>query len=304
MHKKKPTLTIVIPCHNEEQTVFQVLSELQAQTQKNFLLEKVVVVCDGCSDNTSRVAKKFQKKWSIVTVVDDGKRLGKAARLQQQFQKTTSDLLMCCDADISLQARNCIDTLVAHQQSCDAGLCVPAAIVVNAHTFIQKSIRAYEHFWTAVITSINQGQNVHTCLGCCMLLSKDCYQNITFPNTLVAEDHYLYFHVKKNNMQYAYCSTAEIGFQVAGTVREYLIQSLRYLDSGVESGEFDEELLKHEYSVPFKKKCAAYLHTFLHEPFYFIPALALQLTIRLYKVTQNRQVSPTWEHISSTKKAL
>lgn len=304
MSKNIPTLTVVIPSHNEEQTISRILGELTKQTQKNYLLEKIVVVCDGCSDNTALVAKIFQKKWTkIIEVLDDGKRLGKAARLQEQFQRSQSELLICCDADITLLKNNCIDILVSHQQKSGASLSVPSAVVVQARSFIQKSIRAYEHFWKTVITSVNKGQNIHTCLGCFMLLSKEFYQEVKFPPKVVAEDHYLYFSVKKNKLMYSYCATAQIGFQVANTISDYITQSLRYLGSSIAYSQFEETIVEHEYAVPVNIKVRAYALTLFREPLYFLSALVLQLIVRWHQVTQTYHISPTWDNISTTKRS-
>lgn len=57
MEKKK--LSVIIPAYNEEEHIKNLLSDLKAQTYKNF---EVIVVDDCSTDNTVEITKEFGVK--------------------------------------------------------------------------------------------------------------------------------------------------------------------------------------------------------------------------------------------------
>jgi glycosyltransferase involved in cell wall biosynthesis len=53
----KTPITIIIPAHNEEQVIAAALTELKIGTVRGEL--EVIVVCNGCTDNTAKVVASF-----------------------------------------------------------------------------------------------------------------------------------------------------------------------------------------------------------------------------------------------------
>ena len=49
-------LSIIIPAHNEEKFIGKTLKSIFEQPYRDF---EVIVVCNGCKDNTAKVARKF-----------------------------------------------------------------------------------------------------------------------------------------------------------------------------------------------------------------------------------------------------
>ena len=54
-----PLFSVIMPAHNEEDTIEAALRSISAQTEKNF---EIIVVNDGSTDNTSKVIEEYQKK--------------------------------------------------------------------------------------------------------------------------------------------------------------------------------------------------------------------------------------------------
>ncbi len=50
-------ITIIIPAHNEEQVIAAALEELKTATVRGEL--EVIVICNGCTDNTAKVVESF-----------------------------------------------------------------------------------------------------------------------------------------------------------------------------------------------------------------------------------------------------
>ena len=91
-----PTVTIIVPCFNEERTVGNTIkSLLNLDYPKDKL--SIVAVDDGSMDGTHRELNKF-KKHSQISILSK-KNGGKHTALNLALESTKSDLVGCLDAD-------------------------------------------------------------------------------------------------------------------------------------------------------------------------------------------------------------
>ena len=94
--KNFPTVTIIVPCFNEEHTVGKTIkSILNLDYPKDKL--SIIIVNDGSTDNTFRELKKFEKHPQISIL--SKKNGGKHTALNLALEKVESDLVGCLDAD-------------------------------------------------------------------------------------------------------------------------------------------------------------------------------------------------------------
>lgn len=91
----KPTVTVVIPCYNEEEYIGRCLVSIAAQDE---MPDEVIVVDNNCSDKTVQIAKSF----TFVTIVKE-KKQGKAHARNAGFNKAKSEIIARCDADTILR---------------------------------------------------------------------------------------------------------------------------------------------------------------------------------------------------------
>jgi glycosyltransferase involved in cell wall biosynthesis len=97
-----PLVSIIIPAHNEGQYLGATLEALRTQTYPYF---EIIVVANGCTDNTCAVARKFADR-----VMDLPERaLGKARNTGAA--KARGELLVFLDADTRLEV-NALQVLV------------------------------------------------------------------------------------------------------------------------------------------------------------------------------------------------
>ena len=68
-------VSILIPCYNEEKSIFKQLSILC-----NMNYDKVEIICvnDCSTDNTPEILKYFEKKYNNVKIINNNVNLGKA----------------------------------------------------------------------------------------------------------------------------------------------------------------------------------------------------------------------------------
>ncbi len=90
-----PKVCIIVPCFNEEKTVAKTIkSLLRLDYPKNKL--EIIVVDDGSTDNTFKVASEFKEKGVKVYRKENG---GKYTALNYALDKTDAEIVGALDAD-------------------------------------------------------------------------------------------------------------------------------------------------------------------------------------------------------------
>ena len=138
-----PTLTVIVPTHNEAANIGARLANLARCAYPRELLE-IIVVDSGSRDGTERAVAAFLARSELrVTLIVEERRGGKAAAINRALDAATSDIAVVTDAP----ARFDVDTLteIAH---CFADPAVGAAtgefIVTGTPGAVQ---RAEVRFW-------------------------------------------------------------------------------------------------------------------------------------------------------------
>jgi glycosyltransferase involved in cell wall biosynthesis len=104
------TVTVVIPCLNEEANIALCLESIARQTRKP---EKVVLVDDGSSDHTIEYAQAFcQTNGMEIEIIHRKAPIGKTPTLKRQAREYHSDVEFILDGDTVLESDNYIDRVV------------------------------------------------------------------------------------------------------------------------------------------------------------------------------------------------
>jgi len=97
----QPHVTVLIPAHNEESQIEETLQSLGDQSQP---ADRIIVIADNCTDDTTQKSKNFSNV-EVFTTVGNTKK--KAGALNQWLdsnldQMSDDDLIMVMDADSTL----------------------------------------------------------------------------------------------------------------------------------------------------------------------------------------------------------
>jgi glycosyltransferase involved in cell wall biosynthesis len=96
------TLSVIIPCYNEVNSVEQVLEDVRAVKLAN----EIIIVDDGSTDGTRDVLKRIeQKQYPEVRVIYHSHNQGKGAAVITGFKAATCDVLLIQDADFEYDPR-------------------------------------------------------------------------------------------------------------------------------------------------------------------------------------------------------
>ncbi len=106
-----PSISIIIPAHNEEQGVIRGLVSVLENTYQN---KEVLVVDDGSTDNTLKILRNFKRRTSYKNLkIIHQKNSGKAAAVNNGIKQSSGALVMVLDADSILEP-NAVANMVSH----------------------------------------------------------------------------------------------------------------------------------------------------------------------------------------------
>ncbi|MBW7955337.1 glycosyltransferase family 2 protein [Patescibacteria group bacterium] len=301
--KRKPTLTIGIPAHNEEANIERLLNTLVTQ-KGNFVLEKILVVCDGCTDRTEQKVKEFAKTHKIVKILNDKKRYGKASRLNQIYALNKSELLGTFDGDILL-ARDCeIDLMVKEIQK------NPKTNVVAARLKPFPAQGLIEHFsvvsflsFEDAILRLNNGNNYYSLIGCASMLRGSFAKTFTYPTKVISDMNYLYTVAIKNNPDgVKLARETQVIFRTVRSFHDWRVLGQRSVKEDKQNltTYFGEGVLQ-QYSMPKWISVTSQLKWLLKSPIYMTGSIILNIFIRLFPLQTAKPHDGIWEDTRSSK---
>jgi glycosyltransferase involved in cell wall biosynthesis len=94
-----PDVSIIIPVFNEEEVIGEVLWELKEFLSEHPLAQELLVVDDGSSDGTSRIASRMLAGWPRARLLRLSRNLGQAAALYYGMQEASGRTVILMDGD-------------------------------------------------------------------------------------------------------------------------------------------------------------------------------------------------------------
>ncbi len=141
----RPAVSILIPARNEELVIGKLLQRITALTYPKDKLE-VLVINDGSTDKTGKIADEFAKMFGFVKVVhrsleEGGK--GKPDALNQGLKYASGEIVLCFDADYYPQL-DIVEKLVAYFIDPEVGAVQGRVTVLNESASLVSRLVALE----------------------------------------------------------------------------------------------------------------------------------------------------------------
>lgn len=297
------TFTIGIPAHNEAKNIRQLLNALIMQKVPNgYTLKHIVVLCDGCTDDTAKIVQSILSVDKRIVLSNDGQHLGKSERLSELYKQTTTDILITMDADTLPANDSFLVGLLLPFQDTAVGLVGANDTPAPSQTFVQKVGSAWINAWYEMRHSINNGDIVHNHKGCASAGRSVFLQKVKIPKELHSDDDFVYFRCKQLGYKFVFAESSVIYYTIPSNFGEYISQSARFLTVKHEVGDYLGTWVYKEYAIPSRAKIRGLIVTFIHDPFYFTVALVLQIWIRTIRHAYLHEFSGiTWKQITSSK---
>ncbi len=99
----KAKISVVIAALNEAPRISDVLKIVT----KSPLIDEIIVVNDGSTDNTSEIVKKFN-----VILIENKNNIGKTLSVKKGLEKSKNDIIMLLDADLQGLSVKSIESLI------------------------------------------------------------------------------------------------------------------------------------------------------------------------------------------------
>lgn len=299
----KCTVTVGISAHNEDGNIIKLLDSIVSQRQTNFLLEKIIIACDGCTDNTASLVRKYQKKYPIIYLIDDGERLGKSQRINSFFRINNSDILVIFDADTILGSADTMLFITECFDSSSVGLVAGADMPYPPRTFFESVAVTVVDLWRSIRLNINHGDTVHNSHGRLLAFSKNFLEKMTIPKESNGDDHYVYFRAKELGFGFRYAEKAVVYYHEPSNLQDFIIQRSRFHTiNGHMIEVFGPWIEPYYRSVPLSEKLPAFLSMFLHRPILLPLALMLEVFMRIHiKINKQHFSGGIWDNVQSTK---
>lgn len=133
-----PTLSVVIPCYNEERTLEECVKKVLEIDGDGLDLE--IVIVDDCSkDKSLEIARSLEKKHKAIRVLSHAKNAGKGAALRTGFKEASGDFITVQDADLEYDPQDLKRLL--------APLVKDRADVVLGSRFLSPGAHRVLYFW-------------------------------------------------------------------------------------------------------------------------------------------------------------
>ncbi len=112
-------LNIVIPAYNEEKRIEKTLKNYSKFFDNKKIKYELIVVCNGCIDNTVNIVKDFIKKNKNIKLLEYKDTIGKGGAILEGFKKTKGDIVGFLDADGSFDLEEIYNKLIKNLDKYD-----------------------------------------------------------------------------------------------------------------------------------------------------------------------------------------
>jgi len=315
MGRGSQTFSVLIPALNEANNIGNLIYDvLEQELDDSLVLEKLLVVSDGSTDDTNDIVMKCAAADNRVELTINPRRIGKPMSLNIGMRQVTSDFLVLLDGDVRLCLPQTLRNLLMGFDT-DVGIVggnpVPAD---DSGSFAALVARCGDILRNDVFIRIRDGCNIFSAHGRIMALSRQFYSTVEIPiekdgRQMVSDDQYLYLSCIEKNLRYVYRGDAEVLYRLPTSFMDYLRQSVRFMASFKETTAFfDDTEVASEYHIPFKIKAVAFTNLCRREPGGAFAWTLYRLIGRLLHTAKrlgfSKRVGTKWDVSKSTKEEI
>lgn len=297
-----PTVTVAVCVYNEESNIGDFLKSVVAQKEEGFILEKILIISDGSTDKTVKIAR--QVKSPKIEVKDYPQRIGKSSRLNEIYSSLKSDIVVQSDGDVIFANPRVIKNLIAPLVGDErVGMTGGHPLPLPAKTFTEKAVNCTLEVYIPLRKALKGGDNILSATGRAMALRRELAKKMQVPKDTIANDGFAYFSCLTFGYQYRYAENAKVFFRSPQNLDDHINQNTRFAATiAWMSKFFPPQLVKREYHIP-----AYLLYYHMAKQFIRHPILAgyIFLINRLCHVRayfMKKKINALWDIVYTTKK--
>ncbi len=222
-----PAVTIVVPCWNEERTVYKTIrSILNLNYPKDKI--KVFLIDDGSTDGTWNVLKKFDKHNNITIFKKENG--GKHTALNLGLEKAGTDFLACLDADSFVDSEALVRIMSYFEKDPSIMAVTPSLVVNNPSTLVQNAQNVEYHISVFAKRMLAFLGAIHVTPGPFTVFKTEVFKKIgPYHYAHNTEDMEIAYRMQKNHLKIDYCNDAYVYTNTPPTVKKLYKQRLRWI---------------------------------------------------------------------------
>ncbi len=219
-----PKVSIIIPAYNEAHVIAKTLRSL---LETDYPDKEIIVVDDGSTDGTSRIARKFESRG--VRVFTKTERGGKASCLNLGLKASSGDLIVSLDADSTLD-RDALKRIVAYFNDSCVGAVSGNIKVRNWRTNLLTKLQLCEY-----LLCISIGRRFLAWMGLLTIVSGafGCFRRSVLEDTGawdpgIGDDYNVTLKTRKTGRKVLFAPDAIALTEVPTTIRGLFVQRRRW----------------------------------------------------------------------------
>ncbi|MHA1265163.1 MAG: glycosyltransferase [Candidatus Helarchaeota archaeon] len=209
-----------ICAYNEQKNIGKLLRSLLTEEFQNEL-NKIYVVCSGCTDNTEKIVRNFTNQSSNIVLIHEDERRGKPSALNKILSKALAPVFVYIAADNRPQ-RGSIDKIVWAFKA-------PKVGGVNGHPIPTAGFKFSKYFWELhhhyLKYEAETGKLEHLTGEFCAF--RPIFKKM--PLEILCDDSWIAMTLKRNNYKITYEQDAVSFFKGPVNIFEYIKQRSRNL---------------------------------------------------------------------------
>lgn len=228
-----PLVSVLIPCHNEEDCIEETITYLSLQTYRNF---EIVAVDDASTDGTNAILKRLQATTPNLRVITLKSNQGKGTGLSMAALHSRGEYQVCIDADALLD-KDAIKWFLWHFKTSPRVGAVTGNPKVRNRTTILGKIQVGEY--STIIGMIKRAQRIlgkiYTVSGVIVAFRKKALLGVGFwSNNIVTEDIDISWKLQLDHWDIRYEPRVLCWILVPETFKGLFRQRIRWSQGGSE----------------------------------------------------------------------
>ena len=224
--KRYPTVSIIVPCWNEESTLDKTINSLLTLNYPKDKLS-ILIVDDGSTDNTWHAMQKFTDHPTVrIFKKENG---GKHTALNFGLEQSNSELVGCLDADSYVDREALKNIILYFEQDPDAMVVTPSIKIWQPKNMIQL-IQAVEYSWAIFLRKMLAFVGaMYVTPGPFSIFKREVFHSIgTYKEAHKTEDMEIAMRMQSRRMKIANCHNAFVYTSAPETLPKLYKQRLRW----------------------------------------------------------------------------
>lgn len=243
-----PTVTIVVPCYNEEETIDKTVKSLLSLDYPKDKI-KIFLVDDGSKDNTWSVIQEFKDNPSIVLLQKENG--GKHTALNLALENTTSEFFGCLDSDSLVHPQALLRILKYFEMDEKTMAVAPSIIVYNPKNILQyaQNVEYDMSIYTKKMLGFMGG--IHVTPGPFSIFRKKVFDNLgPYHKAHNTEDQEIALRMQEHGYKIDHCPDAYVYTSTPDSVIKLYRQRLRWIYGFIKNLiDYKRLLFKKEYGT-------------------------------------------------------